>query len=43
MGEHGSHVGWKFFEKFLWVRCPMVIHKGKIHHYLSQKQKQSKL
>jgi hypothetical protein len=35
MGEHGWDVGWKFIEKFFWVRCPMGINKNKIPHYFS--------
>ncbi len=34
MGEHGPHVGWNFFKKLLWTRCPIGINRGTIPHYL---------
>jgi hypothetical protein len=38
MGEYGAHIGWKFFEKLLWARCPIGINKGRILHYIQSIQ-----
>jgi hypothetical protein len=34
MDEHEPHVGWIFFEKLPWARCPMVMNRSIISHYL---------
>jgi hypothetical protein len=40
MGEHGSHVNWKFLEKLLWAMCPMDTNKIRIPHYFQFVQQQ---
>jgi hypothetical protein len=34
MGEHGPHVGWRFFEFFYKVKCILGVNKNIISHYL---------